>query len=67
VTKTVHVYLDGDEKELAIGMTVRHLLSTEERKRADEGDLTIVDEHGNERGLDGALGDGMRLFRKKRA
>ena len=64
--RTVRVYLDGEEKELPVGMTVRHLLSSEERKRVDDGLLLIVDTHGNERGLDGALSDGVRLFRRER-
>ena len=65
--RTVRVYLDGEEKELPVGMSVRHLLSSGEQKRVDEGLLAIVDTHRNERGLDGALGDGVRLFREERA
>lgn len=65
--RTMHVYLDGEEKELAVGMTVRHLLSVDERKMASDGALVVVDAHGNERGLDGALIDGIRLFRRKNA
>ncbi|MEW6366672.1 MAG: hypothetical protein AB1714_18740 [Acidobacteriota bacterium] len=62
----MRVHLDDEEKELPGGTTVRNLLSSDERKRVDQGLLLIVDIHGNEPPLDAALSDGVRLFRRER-
>ena len=56
--KTVGVVVDGVERRLAAGMTVRHLLSPDQLERVRAGTLRVEDERGNERGLGGALCEG---------
>ncbi len=62
--RLVRVSLNGKERRLAVGMSVRHLLTEEEVLKVECGELVVVDSRGRERGLDGALLEGSRLFLK---
>ena len=57
----VHVSLNGEERVVAAGLRVRSLLSHEQVERVQRGELVVLDGAGRERGLDGALADGLAL------
>jgi len=57
----VHVRFDGEERVLAAGLRVRSLLSSEQVVQVQRGELVVLDGKGRERGLDGALVDGLIL------
>ncbi|MHB8836359.1 MAG: hypothetical protein ACYC9Y_11710 [Candidatus Methylomirabilia bacterium] len=57
----VHIRFDGEERTLAAGLQVRSLLTHEQIAQVHRGDLVVLDGKGRERGLDGALLDGLTL------
>ena len=57
----VHVSLDGEERTVAAGLRVRSLLSHDQIEQVERGELVVLDRAGRERGLDGALADGLAL------
>jgi len=57
----VHVRFNDEERTLAAGLLVRSLLSGEQIEQVRCGELVVLDEKGRERGLDGALSDGLAL------
>lgn len=57
----VRISLDGEERSLARGLRVRSLLSQEQIEQVRRGELVVLDGKGRERGLDGALVDGLAL------
>jgi hypothetical protein len=61
---TISIIFDGEEKKIATGIKLRSLLTPEEIEQVLRGELTIVDARGQERGLGGALLDGMVLLRR---
>jgi hypothetical protein len=65
--RIVTVSIDGRERQLAAGLRIRHLLSPGEVALAEAGELAVHDADGNQRGLDGALSDGLALFTRRQA
>ena len=57
----VRIRFNDEERTLAAGLQVRSLLSSEEVARVQRGELVVLDGKGRERGLDGALLDGLAL------
>jgi len=57
----MQVYVNGRPVTLAPGMRVRHALTAAGFTLKEPG-LLVRDEWGNEIGLDGALGEGARIF-----
>ena len=57
----VRVSLNGEERVVAAGLRVRSLLSHQQVERVQRGELVVLDGAGRERGLDGALDDGLAL------
>jgi len=57
----VHIRFNDEERVLAAGLRVRSLLSHEQLERVQRGELVVLDGKGRERGLDGALLDGLAL------
>jgi hypothetical protein len=57
----VHVSLNGEERMVAGGLRVRSLLSDDQIEQVERGELVVLDGAGRERGLDGALADGLAL------
>lgn len=57
----VRVSLDGVERVVPAGLRVRSLLSHDQVERVQRGELLVLDEAGRQRGLDGALADGLSL------
>ena len=57
----VHIRFNDTERVLAAGLRVRSLLSPEQTVQVQRGELVILDGKGRERGLDGALVDGLAL------
>ena len=57
----VHVRFNDEERSLAAGLRVRSLLSAEQIAGVLSGELVVLDGKGRERGLDGALLDGLAL------
>ena len=58
---TVRVVFNGEERVLAAGLQVRSLLTAEQAEAVLRGELAVVDGRGRERGLGGALADGLAL------
>ncbi len=65
MSRAFAVSLDGEKKRVIPGMKIRHLLTEDEVNKVHRRELVVVDGHGHQRGLDGALSEGMQLFRKK--
>jgi len=57
----VRVQFNGEERVLAAGLRVRTLLTREQVVQVQRGELAVLDDKGRERGLDGALLDGLAL------
>jgi hypothetical protein len=57
----VRVRFNGEERLLAAGLRVRSLLTQEQIEGVRRRELAVLDEHGREHGLDGALLDGLAL------
>ena len=57
----VHIRFNGEERLLASGLRVRSLLTNSQIDLVLRGELIVLDEKGRERGLDGALVDGLVL------
>ena len=57
----VHIHFNKEERTLAAGLRVRSLLSNEQVVQVQRGELIVLDGKGRERGLDGALLDGLSL------
>ena len=57
----VHIRFNDTERVLAAGLRVRSLLSDEQIVQVQRGELAVIDGKGRERGLDGALHDGLVL------
>ena len=58
---TIRVRFNGEERSLARGLQVRSLLTAEQAGQVLRGELAVLDDQGRERGLDGALSDGLGL------
>jgi hypothetical protein len=58
----VHIRFNDEERVLAAGLRVRSLLSQEQVAQVQRGELVVRDGKGRERGLDGALVDGLVLL-----
>ena len=57
----VRIRFNGEERVLAAGLRVRSLLTHEQVEQVQRGELVVLDGKGRERGLDGALLDGLAL------
>ena len=57
----IRIIFNGEERTLARGLRVRSLLTGEQAEQVRRGDLVVLDAAGRERGLDGALADGLSL------
>ena len=57
----ITLHFNGEERVLAAGLTIRSLLSGEQIDRVQSGELAVCDGKGRERGLDGAVQDGLVL------
>jgi len=57
----VHIQFNDEERVLAAGLRVRSLLSHKQVAQVQRGELVVLDGKGRERGLDGALLDGLAL------
>jgi hypothetical protein len=57
----VNIRFNGEARVLAAGLLVRSLLSSEQIAQVQHGELLVLDGKGRERGLDGALADGLIL------
>jgi hypothetical protein len=57
----IRIRFEGEERVLARGLRVRSLLSHDEAEKVLRGELVVVDAAGRERGIDGALTDGLAL------
>ena len=57
----VRIRFNDEERVLATGLLVRSLLSYEQVEQVKRGELAVLDGKGRERGLDGALTDGLSL------
>lgn len=57
----IRIRFEGEERVLARGLRVRSLLSHDQAEAVLRGELVVLDAAGRERGLDGALADGLAL------
>jgi hypothetical protein len=57
----VRIRFNDEERLLAAGLRVRSLLNHEQVAQVQRGELVVLDGKGRERGLDGALLDGLAL------
>ena len=57
----IRVRFNGDERRLAKGLRVRSLLTQDQVEAVLNGELVVLDDAGRERGLGGALTDGLGL------
>lgn len=57
----IRIRFNGEERVLARGLRVRSLLSHDQVEGVLRGELLVLDDAGRERGLDGALSDGLGL------
>ena len=57
----VRVSLNGEERTVDAGLRVRSLLAHGQIEQVQRGELVVLDGAGRERGLDGALADGLAL------
>ena len=57
----VRIRFNDEERVLAAGLRVRSLLTHEQVAQVLRGELVVLDGKGRERGLDGALPDGLAL------
>lgn len=57
----VRIRFNDEERTLAAGLRVRSLLTHEQIVQVQSGELFVLDGKGRERGLDGALLDGLIL------
>jgi len=57
----VRISFNNEVRTLAAGLRVRSLLSPEQVAQVQRGELVVLDGKGRERGLDGALPDGVIL------
>ena len=60
-TNLITIRFDGEPRRLARGLRVRSLLTQDQVEQVLRGELTVLDDAGRERGLDGALTDGLGL------
>jgi len=58
---TVRIRFNGEERTLAAGLQVRSLLTAAQAGQVRRGELAVLDDQGRERGLGGALADGLAL------
>lgn len=65
-SKRIKAYLDEAPLSIFRGMKLKHILAHEVVEEIKEGSKIVVDEEGNERGLEGSITDGERLFLKVR-
>jgi len=57
----IRVDFNGEERVLAAGLRVRSLLTHDQIEQVQRGEFAVLDARGRERGLDGALTDGLSL------
>jgi hypothetical protein len=59
------IFVNEQEMEIARGMTVKHALTQAGLLAEIRASKKVLDEWGNEVGLDGALSEGMKLYVKE--
>ena len=57
----VRIRFNDEERVLAAGLRVRSLLTHDQVEQVQRGEIAVLDAKGRERGLDGALTDGLSL------
>ena len=57
----VRIRFNGEERVLAAGLRVRSLLTHDQIEQVRRGECAVLDAKGRERGLAGALTDGLSL------
>lgn len=57
----IAIRFNGEARTLARGLRVRSLLTRDQIEGVRRGDFLVLDDAGRERGLDGALTDGLGL------
>jgi hypothetical protein len=57
----VRIRFNDEERVLAAGLRVRSLLTHDQIDQVQRGEFAVLDGTGRERGLDGALTDGLSL------
>ena len=57
----IRIRFNGEERVLGRGLRVRSLLRYDRVEAVQRGELIVLDDAGRERGLDGALVDGLGL------
>jgi hypothetical protein len=65
-SQRIKVYLDGTPLQVFRGMKLKHILSHELVEGIKRGIKIVVDEEGNERGLEGTLAEGEKFSLKRR-
>ncbi len=56
------VYVDDEPRRFFLGLRVRHAVGYQAAWRVECREAIILDQHGNQIDLDGALYDGERLY-----
>jgi hypothetical protein len=65
-SRRIKVYLDNSPLQVFRGMKLKHILSHELVEEIKRGITIVVDEEGNERGLEGSLTEGENFYLKSR-
>ena len=65
-SKRIKVYLNGKPIVVFRGMKVKHILTQNTAKDVKNGTKIIMDGEGHERGLEGSLTDGEKLYIKNK-
>ena len=63
-SKKIKVYLNGKPVHIFRGMKVKHILNQNTLKEIRHGDKIVTDEDGHERGLEGSITEGEKLYIK---
>jgi hypothetical protein len=64
-SQRIKVFLNGEEIHVFKGMKVKHILSYDIISDIQNGDKMVVDDEGHERGIEGSLSEGEKVFIKK--
>ena len=65
-SKRIKVYVNGEPIYIFKGMKVKHILTQNMAKDVKNGTKIVMDGDGHERGLEGSLTNGEKLYIKER-